>query len=85
MDLKRVALGFYQGSTKTAKRFFKEALDRSKEIDKSSVKPYLLIHLENLSKITNQSDERRIAEDALTYSTIFQNYVLHKIISSRSV
>ena len=35
MDLKRVAVGFYNGSTKIAKRFKEEALARRDEIDEN--------------------------------------------------
>ena len=72
MDLKRVALGYYQGSFKTADVFLEEALKRKKEIRPETIKPYLrniLNKIENL-KLT---DQERVAEDALMYSTIIQN------------
>lgn len=72
MDLKRVALGYFRGSTVMADRFFMEALKRRNEIDHNSLKPYLrtlLLSMENIKK--EKTD--RAAEDALLYSTLFQN------------
>jgi hypothetical protein len=72
MDLKRVALGYFRGSSAMADRFFIEALKRRNEIDSDTVKPYvrrLLRTMENIKKEKND----RIAEDALLYSTLFQN------------
>ena len=79
MDLKRVAIGFYKGSDKTAKRFSEEALKRSDEIDKQKVKSYLRNFLDKLPNVLNQKDKKKVAEDALMYSTIFQNYALHNL------
>lgn len=72
MDLKRVALGYFRGSTTMADRFFIEALKRRSEIDSNALKPYLrelLLSMENIKK----EKKDRIAEDALFYSTLFQN------------
>jgi len=77
MDLKRVALGFYSGSKKTARRFSQEALKRREEIDEKKLKPYLRVFFNKLPEILNQEDEKKVAEDALMYSTIFQNFLLH--------
>jgi len=71
MDLKRVAVGFYNGSTKIAKRFSEE------EIDEDKLKPYLKKFYNKLPEILDQKDEKKIAEDTLMYSTIFQNYAIH--------
>jgi hypothetical protein len=76
LDLKRVALGFYNGSDKTAKRFSKEALKRKDEIEEKEVKHYLGKMLRKLPGILRQKDKMKLAEDALMYSTIFQNYAL---------
>lgn len=72
MDLKRVALGYYKGSFKTADVFLNEALKRKSEIKPESVKPYLR---DILNKIGNLKsiDKQKLAEDALMYSTIIQN------------
>jgi len=77
MDLKRVAVGFYKGSTKIAKRFSEEALARRDEIDENKLKPYLKKFYNKLPEILAQKDEKKIAEDTLMYSTIFQNYALN--------
>lgn len=76
MDLKRVAIGYHSGSNKMAERFRKEALKRKSEIKLSEVKPYLHKFLKWLPKILAKDDKKRVAEDALMYSTIFQNYAL---------
>jgi len=77
MDLKRVALGYYRGSRKTAKRFSQEVLKRRKEINEKKLKPYLRVFFDKLPEILDQKDEKKVAEDALMYSTIFQNFSQH--------
>lgn len=74
MDLKRVALGYYRGSENMARRFVQEALKRNDEIKISEVKPYLKKFIKALPEMLNQEDKQKLAEDALTYSVIFQNY-----------
>ena len=76
MDLKRVALGYWKGSDKIAQRFADEALKRQGELKSASLKPYLRNLLEKLPSILEQQDKKRLAEDALMYSTLFQNYAL---------
>lgn len=76
MDLKRVALGYYKGSTNTAIRFTEEALKRKEEINEAEVKPYLKDLLKKLPTMLGQKDKSKLAEDALMYSTLFQNYAL---------
>ena len=76
LDLKRVALGYWKGSDETAGRFVEEALERKKELDKVEVKPYLRQLLDQLPQVVAQEDKKRLAEDALMYSTRFQNYAL---------
>ena len=76
MDLKRVAIGYQRGSLKMAERFGQEALKRKSEIRLSQVRPYLRKFIDNLPKIIEQKDKQKAAEDALMYSTIFQNYTL---------
>ena len=72
MDLKRAALGFYRGSDIMANRFFEEALKRKDEIDAADVAPYISKWLVSLNKIKSE-EKQEAAEDALLYSTIFQN------------
>jgi hypothetical protein len=76
MDLKRVALGFQRGSDKSAIRFAQEALKRMDEIDTNNTKIYINKLLQKLPNMLNQNDKLRIAEDALMYSTLLQNYTL---------
>lgn len=76
MDLKRVALGFHNGSVTSAKRFRDEALLRIAEVDKTKVPKYIRDAIENTRRILFQKNKQDIAEDALMYSTIFQNYAL---------
>lgn len=66
LDLKRLALAYQRGSNQMAERFFEEALKRRDEIDSRTVKPYIAKFLRNIEKIKDE-------EDALLYSTIFQN------------
>ena len=76
LDLKRVALGYYNGSDRMAKRFSKEALIRKDEITIANLKPYFRKITQSLQEILVQKDKKKLAEDALMYSTIIQNYAL---------
>jgi hypothetical protein len=72
LDLKRVAIGYFRGSSIMSQRFFEEAMKRRDEIDKKSLKPYLVKFLKDMENLNNEKNDRA-AEDALLYSTIFQN------------
>jgi hypothetical protein len=72
MDLKRAALGYFRGSNIMAERFFEEALKRKNEIDIEDLKPYLVKYLNKIENIKKE-DNDKAAEDALLYSTLFQN------------
>ncbi len=76
MDLKRVALGYWKGSDQTAARFVEEALKRKEELDDKEVKPYVKQLLNKLPETFKQKDKKKLAEDALTYSVILQNYAV---------
>lgn len=76
LDLKRVALGYWKGSEQTAERFSEEALERQNELLSSEVKPYIRDLLTKLPQILKQTDKKKLAEDALMYSTLLQNYAL---------
>lgn len=78
MDLKRTAMGYHRGSNKMAAKFAEEALKRKGEIDDRQLKPYVRKLLRNLENILSQTDSQKIAEDALTYSTLFQNASLRQ-------
>lgn len=55
-----------------AERFLDEALKRKDELDTKNLRPYVS---DLLDKIENIREEKRdkAAEDALLYSTLFQN------------
>jgi hypothetical protein len=72
MDLKRVALGYSRGSNIMAERFFEEALKRKNEIDVKDLKPYLVKYLNKIENVKKENSDKA-AEDALLYSTLFQN------------
>lgn len=73
MDLKRVALGYWRGSFKTADIFLEEALKRKSEIESGNIKPYLEDILSKIGSLNKLKDKKKAAEDALMYSTILQN------------
>jgi hypothetical protein len=72
LDLKRVAIGYFRGSAIMSQKFFEEAMKRRDEIDNTTLKPYLVKFLNDMENLKNKKDDRA-AEDALLYSTIFQN------------
>ena len=74
MDLERVAMGYQRGSVKMADRFLEEALKRRNEIDQKKVRPYIKDLLFQLDNLKNEKDKKKVAEDALMYSILFQNY-----------
>lgn len=76
LDLKRVALGYWNGSDQTAQRFSQEALKRKSELENQNLNPYLRKLLDRLPQTLVQKDKKHLAEDALMYSTLFQNYAL---------
>jgi len=76
LDLKRVAINYHHGSITTANRFFDEAMKRKKEIDQQKLKFHLRKILEDLDGLIFQKNKEKIAEDALMYSTLFQNAAL---------
>lgn len=72
MDLKRVAVGYFRGSIPMADRFLEEALKRKSEINNNNLKPYLVKFLDDMENLKKE-EKGKAAEDALLYSTIFQN------------
>jgi|Napbiome12C3dose_1001474.scaffolds.fasta_scaffold00001_306 hypothetical protein len=78
MDLKRVALSLYRKSYGTADRFKEEALKRSQELEKLETEHYIRqLILKMKSSFAENTD--KAAEDALMYSTLFQNYAVKKL------
>lgn len=78
LDLKRMALAYHRGSDKVAARFLEEALKRKQEVDVSKIKPYVVDLLDKFEKIKFEKERDKRAEDALMYSTLFQNAALAK-------
>lgn len=75
MDLKRAALGYYRKSDRMADRFLQEAMKRKNEIDLKKVNPSVKKLMKGLEAIIDKDNNNR-AEDALMYSTLFQNAAL---------
>lgn len=73
LDLRRVAQGYYRGSEKMAIRFAEEALLRKEELQGVALKPYLHKLLSKLEDMFSEKDHKKLAEDALMYSVLFQN------------
>lgn len=73
LDLRRVAQGYYRGSEKMAVRFAEEALLRKEELQNADLKPYLQKLLSKLNIMLSEKDHKKLAEDALMYSVLFQN------------
>lgn len=78
MDLKRAALGYHRGSLSMAKRFLEEALKRKNEVDRTKTKPYLVKLLDKVERLSKQ-DTKRLAEETLMLSTLFQNAVFNSL------
>jgi hypothetical protein len=73
LDLRRVAMGYYRGSIPMAERFYEEALKRTKEAKALDLKKYLVELIKKTEELADVHDEKRKAEDAFMYSTLFQN------------
>lgn len=77
MDLKRVALGLHRGSFQMANRFKEEALNRLSELNNMELNAHLKNIVQRSRESLNKNTDRS-AEDALMYSTLFQNYCIKK-------
>lgn len=75
MDLKRVAIGLHRGSYAMADRFKQEAQKRIDELKSENTVEYINKLVDDLNKSFSKSNED-LAEDALMFSTLFQNYAL---------
>lgn len=73
LDLRRVAQGYYRGSTKMADRFLDEAFKRRKEAESLQLELYLRILLDRMGVLKSEISHTDKAEFALMYSTLFQN------------
>lgn len=76
MDLKRVALASYNHSERVADRFIQESLVKKNEIDPALQRPHVRRLLADLEAMLSQKNTLKLAEDALLYSTLFQNAAL---------
>ena len=77
MDLKRVALGLHRGSYKMAEKFKEEAFKRSHELENQEPGGYIKKLIVKM-KSSLERDNEEAAENALMYSTLFQNFALKK-------
>lgn len=73
LDLRRVAQGYYRGSKAVAIRFAQEARLRKKELQDANLKPYLQKLLLKMDSMLKEKDIKKLAENALMYSILFQN------------
>lgn len=78
MDLKRVALGLHRKSFVMAEKFKQEAFNRCLELENQKVSDYISKLIIKL-KSSLQGSSEKVAEDALMYSTLFQNFALKKM------
>jgi glutamine amidotransferase PdxT len=78
MDLKRVAIGLQRKSFTMANRFKEEAISRKDEIRGQGIQDTYLERLISGVEKTLTSTDERVAEDALMYSTLFQNFAQKK-------
>ena len=78
LDLERVASSYHNGSLETAKTFSAEALKRKKELKDFKLEIYIQDLLNKLDAVLSQKKPDDIAEDALMYSTLFQNAALNE-------
>ncbi len=76
MDLLRVAKGLQRGSFRMAERFTDEALQRKSEVALDELKPYFRKVLIDMETALRNSDKKKMAEDALMYSTRVRNYAM---------
>jgi hypothetical protein len=81
MDLKRVAMASYRNSEHVTARFIQESLMRKKELETIATRPHIQLLLSRLDNTLAQKDSKKRAEDALMYSTLFQNAAVQKSIT----
>ena len=74
LDLKRIALAYHRGSYKVGDRFVKETKRWMNEVDVEHIPPYIKRLLHAMDQSLKKHNKKRVAEDALMYSTLLQNY-----------
>lgn len=78
VDLKRIARAYSNNSLDTGKRFVIEVAETQKEINSAAIESYMQKIFQQLPKILENHDYLELAEDALMYSTILQNYYVSR-------
>lgn len=73
MDLKRVAVSYYQNSVEVGERFHSEAIKRKREVNINTLPRYITKLLDQLDELSNIKNNLDKAEKALLLSTLFQN------------
>jgi hypothetical protein len=79
MDLLRTALGLHRKSFRMAERFKQESLKILQELESRDLKDVKLIALIQKTKNVFELNKEDMHEDLLMYSTLFQNYAIHRI------
>ena len=79
VDLKRVANAYHTNSITTGNRFIREIIETKKQINKSELDSYMKKTLEKLYKALTSTKHEEVAEDALMYSMILQNYYVSRL------
>lgn len=82
VDLKRIALAYHSNSLTTGKKFISEVLNAKKYINSDTIEPYMEKILLKLDTVLINDNNIELAEDALMYSTILQNYYVSRLASS---
>lgn len=78
MDLKRVAIGLHRGSYAMAERFKQESAKRYSQLENQKIDSYLEFLLKRSKEVLNNNNDR-LSEDALMYSTLFQNFAVKRL------
>ena len=78
MDLLRFALGLHGGSFDMATTFKNQALKLSNSIAEKRPRGYLAKLIKDTQDVLIRDDDK-VAEDALMYSVLLQNFALKKL------
>ena len=74
LDLKRVALGSHSNSKKMVERFLQEVFKRAEQLDTNTLPLALKKLLSTMKKQLQKGFTKRLADDALMYSTILLSF-----------
>ena|SRR6185369_4626069 len=78
MDLLRTALGLHRKSFKMAERFKQESLKGLQELESRKLKDVRLRALIKKTIQVFELNKEDMHEDLLMYSTLFQNFAIHR-------